>query len=139
MVKYLLEFHKKIRFSKTLTEYQEQPYPLSYFLIHPKKLCNICKIFMEQSENIFIFNIPGTLIRNIPRNFIGNLFHIFWEYIMRMFHEYSLNIYLPGGIDVLNNLFALNSQFNPQYIYYVSQTLWLLLSRSSSHVITNKI
>ena len=54
---------------------------------------------MEQSGNIPIFNIPGTLFGNIPRNFIGNFYRIFWEYIMRMFHEYSTNIYLPGGYD----------------------------------------
>ena len=51
---------------------------------------------MEQSGNIPIFNIPGTLFGNILRNFMGNFFRIFWEYIMGMFHEYSSNMCLPG-------------------------------------------
>ena len=29
---------------------------------------------MEQSGNISIFNIPGTLFQNISQNFIGNFF-----------------------------------------------------------------
>ena len=70
---------------------------LMYFLIHLKNACNICRIFMEHSENIPIFNIPGTLFGNIPRNFMGNFLRIFREHIMGMFHEYSTNIYLPGG------------------------------------------
>ena len=52
---------------------------------------------MEQSGNIPIFNIPGTLFRNIPRNFIGNFFRIFWEYIMGMFREYFANN-IPGTL-----------------------------------------
>ena len=65
---------------------------------------------MEQSENIPIFNIPGTLFQNIPRNLIGNFFRIYWEYLMGMFREYSTNIYLPGGKifekDVLKVIFT---------------------------------
>ena len=103
MVPYLLDFHENIRFSKTLSKYQEQPYPLEktihVFLDSPKKnACNIRRIFMEQPENIPIFNIPKTLFRNIPRNFIGNFFAIYWEYLMGMFHKYSTNIFLPGGL-----------------------------------------
>ena len=41
MVAYLLDFHENIRFSKTLGEYQEKPYPLEKttiaFLDPPKK------------------------------------------------------------------------------------------------------
>ena len=67
--------------------------------INPSKKSrrNIRRVFMEQSGNITIFNIPGTFFGNIPRNFIGNFSRIFWEYTMGMFHEYSANIYLPGG------------------------------------------
>ena len=54
---------------------------------------------MEQSGNIPVFNIPGTLFRNIARNFIRNFFRIYWEYLKGMFHEYSTNIYLPGELD----------------------------------------
>ena len=53
------------------------------------------RIFMEHSENIYIFNILGTLFGNIPWNLMGNVFRIFREYIMGIFHEYSMNIYLP--------------------------------------------
>ena len=37
---------------------------------------------MEQSGNIPIFIIPGTLFENIPQNFIENFFRIFWEYLI---------------------------------------------------------
>ena len=41
MVPYFLDFHENIRFSKTLSEYQEQPYPIEkttiLFLDPPKK------------------------------------------------------------------------------------------------------
>ena len=67
---------------------------------------------MEQSGNIPIFNIPGTLFGNIPRNFKGNFFRIFWEYIMEMFHEYSTNIYLPGGLYCTACRLVLLSHFN---------------------------
>ena len=52
---------------------------------------------MEDSGNISIFNIPGTLFGIIPQNFLGNFFRIFRECIMGMFQEYSMNIYFPGG------------------------------------------
>ena len=43
MVTILLHSHKKIRLSKTLSEYQEQPYALEktiiVFLDPPKKIC----------------------------------------------------------------------------------------------------
>ena len=58
---------------------------------------------MEHSGNIPIFNIPEKLLGNIPRNFIGNFFRIFHEYIMGMLHEYSSNIYLPGGLLLVNS------------------------------------
>ena len=81
MVPYFLDFHENIRFSKTLSEYQEQLYPtektIIVFLDPLKKACNIRRTFMEQPGNIPIFNIPGTLFWNIPRNFIGNFFRIY--------------------------------------------------------------
>ena len=86
MVAYLLDFHEYIRFSKTLSKYQEQPYPLEktihVFLDSPKKnACNIRRIFMEQSENIPIFNIPKTLFRNILGISYGNVPQVFYEHI----------------------------------------------------------
>ena len=69
-VTYLLDFHENIVFSKTFSVDQEQPYSLEkttiVFLDPPKNACNIRRKFMEQSENIPIFNIPGALFRNIP-------------------------------------------------------------------------
>ena len=78
MVLYFLDFHENIRFSKKLSKYQEQPYPIEkaaiVFLDSQKKAFYIHRISMEQPGNIPIFNIPGTLFWNIPRNFIGNFF-----------------------------------------------------------------
>ena len=75
MVPYFLDFHENIRFSKTLSKYQEQLCPIEkttlVFLDPPKKARNIRSIFMEQPGNIPTFNIPGTLFQNISRNFIG--------------------------------------------------------------------
>ena len=97
-----LNFHENIRFSKTHSEYLEQPYPRKkatiVFLHPPKKCTNIRRIFMEHSGNNPIFNIPQTLFSNIPQNFTGNFFWIFREYVMGMFHEYSTNIYLPDEL-----------------------------------------
>ena len=80
MVPYFLDFHENIRFSKTISEYQEQPHPTEktniVFFDPPKKECNIRRRFMEQPGNIPTFNIPGTLFRNISRDFIGNFFRI---------------------------------------------------------------
>ena len=78
----MIRLHGNIRFSKTHSEYQKQPYPLEKttiaFLDPPKKnACNIRRIFMENSGTILIFNIPGTLFGNIPLSFVGNVFRIF--------------------------------------------------------------
>ena len=101
MVPCFLDFHENIRFWKTVIQYQEQPYPIekatTVFLDPPKKVWNIRSIFMEQSGNVPIFNIPGTLFPNIPRNFIRNFLRIYWEYLKETFEEYSTNICLPGG------------------------------------------
>ena len=90
-----------IRFSKTLSKYQEQLYPrektIIAFLDPPKKKCSIRGMFMEQPGNIPIFNIPGTLFWNIPRNFIGDFFRIYWEYLKGMLHKYILTYIYPVG------------------------------------------
>ena len=89
-----------IRFSKTLSKYQEQLYPrektIIAFLDPPKKECNIRGMFMEQPGNIPIFNIPGTLFRNIPRNFIGNFFQNILRISQGNVARIYINIYLPG-------------------------------------------
>ena len=85
MVPYFLDFHENTRLSKTLSEYQEQPYPLEkttiVFLDPPKKT-------LEQPGNFPIFNIPGTLFGNILQNFIGN----FSKYTGNISWECSTNI-----------------------------------------------
>ena len=98
MVTYSRDFHENIRLSKTLSGYQEQPYPLFYILIHLKNACNIRRIFMEQSIREYSYiQYSRNVIWNIPRNFIGIFFRILWEYIMGMFHEYSTNNF-PGTL-----------------------------------------
>ena len=92
MVPYFLDFHENIRFSKTLSKCQEQPYPLEkttiVFFDPPKKACNIHRIFMEKPGNFPIFNVSGTLFRNILQNFIGN----FSEYTVNISRECFTNI-----------------------------------------------
>ena len=75
----MIRLHENIRFSKTHSEYQKQPYPLEKTTIvffDPSKTnaYNIRRTFMEHSGNIPIFNIPGTFFGNIPRKSIGNVF-----------------------------------------------------------------
>ena len=126
MVQYFLDFCEYVRFSETLSEYQEQPYPIEkttiMFLDPPKKAYNIRRILMEQSRNIPIFNIP--------QNVIEIFFRIYWKYLKEMFHEYSANIYLPGkyksfmfdvwygsiSLQFLKNL-KLNTLINAGYQY----------------------
>ena len=92
MVPYLLDFLENIRFSKTLSEYQEQPYLLekttTAFLDPPKKACNIRRIFIEQSGNIPIFNIPRTYFGIFP----GISLRIFSEYTGNTARDCSTNI-----------------------------------------------
>ena len=92
MVPYFLDFHENIRFSKTIREYQEQPYLLekttTVFLDPTKKACNIRRILMEQPGSFPIFNIPWKIFRNILWNFTGD----FSEYTGNISREYSTNI-----------------------------------------------
>ena len=98
MVTYLLDFLENIRFSKTPSEYQEQPHPLFVFLDPPKKMHATIVGYSWNIPGIFLYSIfPEHHFGNIPRNFIGSLFRIFREYMTGMFHEYSTNMYLPGG------------------------------------------
>ena len=100
MVPYFLDFHENIRFAKTLSEYQEQPYPLEkttiVFLDPPKKACNIVG-YSWNSQEIFLYSIfPGHYFGTFSGISLG-IFQIYWEYLKGMFHEYSTYMYLPGG------------------------------------------
>ena len=61
MVTILLHSHKKIRFSKTLSEYQEQPYalekPIIVFLDPPKKMCVTFVGYSWNNQGIFLYSI----------------------------------------------------------------------------------
>ena len=99
MATYLLDFHENIRFSKTLSEYREQPQLLFIFLDPPKKMHFTFVEYSWNIQEIFLYSIfPEHYFGNIPWNFIGKFFRIYREYIMGMFHEYSANIYLLGGV-----------------------------------------
>ena len=61
-----------------------------FFLVNkltrlPWNACNVRRIFIEQSGNIPLFNIPGKIFQNIPHKFIFNFFQIYWEYLKGMF------------------------------------------------------
>ena len=60
IVPYFLDFHENIRFSKTLIEYQEQPYPLekttTVFLDPPKKHVTFVG-YSWNSHGIFLYSI----------------------------------------------------------------------------------
>ena len=97
----MIWLHENIRFSKTHSEYYEQPYPLEetaiVFLDPTKKMHVIFVGYLWNIQGIFLCSIfLEHYFGNIPLNFIGNFLRIFREYIMGMFHEYSTNMYLPG-------------------------------------------
>ena len=100
MVAYLLNFHENIRHLAIISNSLiHQRKLLLYFLIHLKKItCNIRRIFMEQSGNIPIFNIPRTLFRNIPQNFIGNfllnILGISHGNVPRIFHKHVFALWV---------------------------------------------
>ena len=66
MVEYLLDSHENITFSKTLSDYQEQPHPLLYFLIHLKNAC---------SENL-----SWKCSASFPRTYICPVGRLPWKY-----------------------------------------------------------
>ena len=65
---------------------------LLYFLIHLKSACNICRIFMEHSVNISIFNIPRTLFWEYSPEFhrerFPNILGIHHENVPQIFHKH---------------------------------------------------
>ena len=84
MVPYFLDFHESIRFSKTLSEYEEQSYPtekITIAFLDPTKK-------KRASQGIFYINYF--------RNIISKYLRMYWKYAKGMFHEYSANIYFPG-------------------------------------------
>ena len=101
MVTYLLNFHENIKFSKTVSEYHEQPYPLekttAVFFDPPKKMQITFVGYSWNNQGIFLNSIFPEHYFGIFPDFIGNIFRIYREYLMEMFHEYSTDTYLPGG------------------------------------------
>ena len=62
MVPYFLDFHENIRFSKALSEYQEQPYPIEKTTIPyfdpPKKEKRVTLVgYSWNSQGIFLYSI----------------------------------------------------------------------------------
>ena len=85
MVTYLLDFHENIRFSKTLSKYQEQPYPLQktaiVFLDPPKKIHVLFLGYSWNNQGIFLYS-------TIPEHYFG----IFPGISLGTFSEYTGNI-----------------------------------------------
>ena len=75
---------------------------------------------MEQSGNIPIFNISGTLFGNIPQNFMGKFSEYSKNIFMGMFHEYSANNIpetLFGNIprNFIRNFFQISQEYVMEY------------------------
>ena len=119
MVTYLLDFHENIRFSKTLSEYQEQPHPLLYLLIYLKKCMqhsqDIHGTFREYSyiqctrnipQGIFVYSIfPEHSSGNIPQNSQGT----FSKYSGNISWECSTNIPRTYICPVFSSIYKLYS------------------------------
>ena len=96
---YLQDIHENMRFSKTLSEYQEQPYPLLYFLIHLKIQYsrNIIWEYSSEFHRELFPNILEIYHRNVPRIFHEKYSrNIIWEYSpefhRELFTKYSGNM-----------------------------------------------
>ena len=95
MVTYLLDLHKNIRFSKTLSEYQEQHYSLEktdiVFLDPPKKFHVIFVGYSWNNQGIFLYS---TFPEHCFRISLGISNGTFSEYngnihnVPRIFHEH---------------------------------------------------
>ena len=76
MVPYFLDFHENIRFSKTLSEYHEQPYPTEktaiVFLDPPKKKRVTFVGYSWNSQVIFLYSI-------FPEHYFGIFPGFHWE------------------------------------------------------------
>ena len=79
MVPYFLDFHENIRFSKTLSEYQEQPYPIEKTTI--TKRCVTFIGYSWNNQGIFLYSI-----------FSEHYFRIFPRFSLEIFSEYTRNI-----------------------------------------------
>ena len=83
MFPYLVDFHENIRYSTTLSDYQELPYPLkkttTAFHNPLRNACNIRRIFIEQE--IFLNSM-------FPEHYFSILSGILWG----IFPEYTGNI-----------------------------------------------
>ena len=94
MVAYLLDFYEKIRFSKTLGEYQVQPYPLEkttiVFLDPPKKIRVTFVWYSWNNYEIFLYLI-------FPEHYFG----IFPGFSLVTFSEYSGNISWECSTNIL--------------------------------------
>ena len=82
MVTYLLDFHENIRFSKTLSEYKEQPYPMEKTIVvfpDPPKKMQVTPVGYSWNNNgIFLYPI-------FPE-------HYFPRISLGIFSEYTENI-----------------------------------------------
>ena len=95
MVTYLLDFHENITFSKTLSEYQEQPYRLLYFLIHLKKMYVTFVEYSWNNQEIFLYSI-------FPEHYLG----LFPGISYGTFSEYSGNISWECSTNIPRILFG---------------------------------
>ena len=93
MVIYLLDFHENIRFSKTLSEYQEQPNPqekTTFVFLDPSKKLRVTFVgYSWDNKGIFLHSIfPEHYFEIFPRISLG----IFSEYFGNVSWERSTNI-----------------------------------------------
>ena len=93
MIPYFLDFHENIRISKTLSEYQEQRYPIEkttiVFLDPPKKRKRATFVeYSWNSQGIFLYSIfPRHYFEIFPRITPG----IFSEYTGNFSRQFSTN------------------------------------------------
>ena len=96
MVAYLLDFHENIRFSMTLSKYQEQPYSLLYFLIYLKNALTFLDIYRTIREYSYIQYFQNIIWEYSPefhRELFPNILRIYHGNVPRILHEqYSRNI-----------------------------------------------
>ena len=90
MVPYFLDFHENIRFSETLNEYQEQPYPIEkttiIFLDPLKKKRVTFERYSWNSQGIFLYSIfPGHYFGTFPGISLGFFCKFIYLFISNLF------------------------------------------------------
>ena len=94
MVTYSIDFHENTKFSKTLSKYLEQPYPLLCFFIHLKKMHVTFVGYSWNNQGTFLYSV-------LPEHYLG----IFPGISQGTFSKYSGSMSLECSTNIPRTIF----------------------------------